>query len=225
MQLLSKNNTKLIKGEKQGWLTLGLSLAPFTMSGKNLCPHASLGCSTACLFSAGRGRFENVKNARMAKAKFFNENQPQFLAQLEKEIALGVKRANKLGQKLAIRLNVLSDIAWERLGIIHKFSDVQFYDYTKNPFRAMQFAAGKLPSNYHLTFSRSETNQEAVINVLNAGGNAAVVFNKLPESWMGKPVINGDETDLRFTDGKNVVVGLIAKGEAKKDKTGFVVMV
>ena len=224
MKLLSKNNSKLLKGEKLGWLTLGLSLAPYTMSGKNLCPHASIGCAAACLFSAGMGRFPNVKAGRIAKAQFFNANQTAFLVQLEKEIAAGVKKAAKLGQKFAVRLNVLSDVAWERLGILEKFPTVQFYDYTKNPFRALQFAAGKMPANYHLTFSRSENNADAVQNVLNAGGNVAVVFRGLlPSTWQGKTVVSGDESDLRFLDLSNVIVGLVEKGLAKKDETGFVV--
>jgi hypothetical protein len=226
MKLLSKNNSKLLKGEKLGWLTLGLSLAPFTMSGKNLCPHASAGCAAACLFSAGMGRFPNVKKARIDKAKFFNDSQPAFLIQLQREIAAGIKRATKLGQKLAVRLNVVSDVAWERLGIFEKFPAIQFYDYTKSPFRALQFAAGKMPANYHLTFSRSENNADAVQNVLNTGGSVAVVFRgSLPATWQGKTVVNGDESDLRFLDNSNVIVGLVQKGLAKKDVTGFVVEV
>ena len=225
MKLLSKNNAKLIKGEKLGYLTLGLSLAPHKMSGVNLCPNASAGCSAACLFTAGMGVFKNVAAARIAKAKFFNTEQATFLAQLETEIAAGIKRAAKLGQKLAIRLNVLSDIAWERLGIIQKFSQVQFYDYTKSPFRALQFAQGKLPPNYHLTFSRSEDNQQAVENVSAAGVNIAVVFagKTLPATYLGKTVVSGDESDLRFLDAKSVIVGLSSKGKAKKDESGFVI--
>ena len=226
MKLLSKSNAKLVKGEKLGWLTLGLSLAPYTMSGKNLCPNATLGCSTACLFSAGMGRFPNVKAARIAKAQFFNNNQSNFLLQLQKEITAGVKKAAKLGQKFAVRLNVVSDVAWERLGIFEKFPMVQFYDYTKSPFRALQFAAGKMPANYHLTFSRSESNADAVQNVLNAGGNVAVVFRgALPAVWQGKKVVDGDKSDLRFLDESNVIVGLVQKGLAKKDKSGFVLEV
>jgi hypothetical protein len=227
MKLLSKNNAKLVKGEKLGYLTLGLSLAPHKMSGVNLCPHASAGCAAACLFTAGMGRFENVAAARIAKAKFFNENPTAFLAQLEKEIAAGVKRAAKIGKTLAVRLNVLSDVAWERLGIIQKFPNVQFYDYTKSPFRALQFTQNRLPANYHLTFSRSESNQAAVELVLNSGGNVAVVFagKTLPATYLGKQVVNGDESDLRFLDEKNVVVGLSSKGKAKKDESGFVVNV
>jgi len=227
MKLLSKKNAKLIKGEKLGYLTLGLSLAPHKMSGVNLCPHASAGCAAACLFSAGMGAFANVAAARVAKAKFWNEKPTEFLAQLRKEIAAGVKRAAKNGQKLAVRLNVLSDVAWERFCIIQNFPQVQFYDYTKNPFRALQFAQGKMPANYHLTFSRSEDNQQAVENVSAAGVNVAVVFagKTLPQTYLGKPVVSGDESDLRFLDAKNVIVGLTSKGKAKKDESGFVVAV
>lgn len=226
MKLLSKNNAKLVKGEKLGYLTLGLSLAPHKMSGINLCEFASKGCAKACLFSAGMGVFADVQAARIAKAKFFNSNKIAFLARLEKEIHSGIKRAKKIGQTLAIRLNVLSDVSWENLGIIQKFPQVQFYDYTKNHFRMIQFLGGKLPANYHLTFSRSESNEIETKNVLVCGGNVAVVFrNSLPQTWQGKKVVSGDESDLRFLDDKNVIVGLVEKGKAKKDKSGFVVEV
>ena len=57
------------------------------------------------------------------------------------------------------------------------------------------------------------------------GMNYAVVFkNKLlPVGYEGYPVINGDSTDLRFLDPKGVVVGLYAKGRAKKSDSGFAV--
>jgi len=224
MKLLSKNNAKLLKGEKSGWLTLGLSLAPGKLSGANLCAWASEGCLAACLNTAGMGIFSNVQAARIAKAKSFVADSKGFVAKLEKEIALAAKRAAKQNQKLAIRLNVISDIAWEKFGIFQKFPQVQFYDYTKNPNRALAFARGEMPANYHLTFSRSESNQSFVEMVLAAGGNVAAVFNKLPETWQGKKVVNGDENDLRFLDEKNIVVGLLAKGKAKKDESGFVVV-
>lgn len=44
-----------------------------------------------------------------------------------------------------------------------------------------------------------------------------------PQNLYGMPVINGDEHDLRFLDPKRVVVGLNAKGDAKYDRSGFVV--
>lgn len=225
MKLLSKNNAKLLKGESFGWLTLGLSLAPGKLSGANLCSWASEGCLAACLNTSGMGAFSNVQEARIAKAKSFVADAKSFVAKLEKEISLGIKRANKQNKKLAVRLNVVSDVAWEKFGIFQKFPQVKFYDYTKNPIRALSFARGEMPENYHLTFSRSEKNQSFVEKVLEAGGNVAVVFDKLPETWQGKKVVNGDESDLRFLDEKNVVVGLVTKGKAKKDESGFVVKV
>jgi hypothetical protein len=98
--------------------------------------------------------------------------------------------------------------------------NILFYDYTKNPNHIKKY----INSNYKLTFSRSECNEATAIDVLNDGGNVAVVFsNELPTEWNGYRVINGDETDLRYFDPINVVVGLKAKGDAKKDKSGFVV--
>jgi hypothetical protein len=56
------------------------------------------------------------------------------------------------------------------------------------------------------------------------GGNVAVVFrNKLPKQWEDRKVIDGDESDLRFKDPQGCVVGLVEKGDAKKDSSGFVV--
>lgn len=154
----------------------------------------------------------------------FIKNRPEFLNQLSKEITLAEKKVKKLQKLLAIRLNVLSDLPWENLGIIQKFPLVQFYDYTKNPLRMKNFLAGKFPPNYHLTFSRSEENQSSVEEIASLGGNVAVVFrNELPEKYLDKSVVNGDESDLRFLDKKSVVVGLSMKGKAKKDESGFVV--
>ena len=59
--------------------------------------------------------------------------------------------------------------------------------------------------------------------------NVAVVFrDKIPKSYKGYEVIDGDDSDLRFLDKfksweTGGIVGLKAKGPAKKDKSGFVV--
>jgi len=113
--------------------------------------------------------------------------------------------------------------------LMQKFPETQFYDYTKSFKRMKAFLNGELPSNYHLTFSCSETNSKVAQLVLSMGGNVAVVFrNQLPSTWNGVEVINGDKSDLRFLDTpqgirrSGVVVGLIEKGLAKKDQTGFV---
>jgi hypothetical protein len=223
MKLLSPNNTKIRKGEKLGWLTLGLSLLPSNLSGKNFCAHASVGCRAACLNTSGMGVFSNVQEARLKKSRFFIEQKEAFLAQLDKEIRAGIKKAKRLGMKLAIRLNVLADLPWENLIDMSAYPEVMFYDYTPNPKRMIAFLQGTMPANYQLTFSRKESNQSIVELVAKMGGNVAAVFaGSLPKSYLGKPVVNGDDTDLRFLDPKGVIVGLVAKGKGKKDTSGFV---
>ena len=223
MKLLSSNNTKIQKGEKLGWLTLGLSLLPSNLSGKNFCSHASIGCRAACLNTSGMGVFSNVQAARLKKSRYFIENRTAFLVQLDKEIRAGIKKATRLGMKLAIRLNVLSDLPWENLIDMSAYPEVMFYDYTPNPKRMIAFLQGEMPANYQLTFSRKESNQSIVELIANMGGNIAAVFaGSLPKSYLGKPVVNGDDTDLRFLDPNGVIVGLVAKGKGKKDTSGFV---
>ena len=221
MKLLA-TNTKLEKGSKLNWNTKGLSLAPANLSGKQLCPHRSAGCEAACLNTAGMGIFSNVQEARINKAKFLIERRADFLAALNKELQLLHKKALK-GEKIAVRLNVLSDLPWHNMIDMSAFPALNFYDYTPNLARMIQFLNGELPANYHLTFSRKENNQAKVELVAAMGGNVAVVFDKLPKTYLGKEVIDGDATDLRVLDPKGVIVGLKAKGKGKKDTTGFVV--
>ena len=221
MKLLA-TNTKLEKGSTLNWQTRGLSLAPANISGKQLCPHRSAGCELACLNTAGMGVFSNVQEARIKKSRLLIEERTRFLYMLEKELANLNKQAGK-GKQIAVRLNVLSDLPWHNLIDISKFQNLKFYDYTPNVKRMIQFLNGELPANYHLTFSRKENNQALVELVANMGGNVAVVFDKLPETYLGKPVIDGDATDLRFLDAQGVVVGLKAKGKGKQDESGFVI--
>ena len=96
------------------------------------------------------------------------------------------------------------------------FADVQFYDYTKVPGRDLGIP------NYHLTFSLAESNEEDAAAELQRGMNIAVVFDGVPSEYLGVPVVDGDESDLRFLDPSGVVVGLKAKGEARGDTSGFV---
>lgn len=223
MKKLLSTNTKLEKGNKKNYVTKGLSLAPANLSGKQLCPHRSAGCEAACLNTSGMGVFSNVQEARINKAKFLIEKREEFLAQLEKELTLLHKQAVK-GKKIAVRLNVLSDLPWHNLIDMESFPLINFYDYTPNPKRMIQFLRGELPSNYHLTFSRKENNQAMCELISSMGGNIAVVFKSLPETYLGKRVIDGDETDLRFLDPKGIIVGLKAKGKGKQDTSGFVIV-
>lgn len=236
-QLLSfDTNAKTVKGQKLGVATAILYLAPFTQAGLgNVCSSASAGCAAACLYSAGRGKFKNVEKARIDKTKLFFASPSAFVDNLKKNVTSMLKKAAKLDMKLAVRLNGTSDLMWERIKgsngktIMEEFADVQFYDYTKHAHRALAFTNGKLPSNYHITFSRSEEekNHKACLDVLANGGNVAMVFDtkkgkELPQKFNGYKVIDGDLHDVRFTDSKNVVVGLRAKGDARKDTSGFV---
>jgi hypothetical protein len=221
MKLLTTANYKTVKGEKLGYLTGILYLAPAKISGYEVCPARSAGCTTACLYTAGMGAFSNVQQARIKKTKQFFEDRDNFLMQLRRDITALVRKAKKTNMTPAIRLNGTSDIEWVRFGIMEEFPDVQFYDYTKVLGRLSHLR----PANYHITFSRSESNQADVETALNLGFNVAAVFNKLPETYLGRPVINGDETDVRFADAKGVIVGLTAKGKAKKDLNNFVIKV
>lgn len=223
MKLLSRYNYKTVKGEKLGILTGILYLAPARLSGYETCPMRSIGCTNACLNTAGMGIFSNVQQARIAKTKMFFEEREKFLPLLKKDITALVKQAKKENFLPAVRLNGTSDIEWTRFKIMEEFPDVQFYDYTK----ILKHLTKDIP-NYHITFSKNEMNDDDCKKALDLGYNVAVVFNtkkgeELPKEWNGYPVYDGDLSDVRFYDPGNHVIGLRAKGEAKKDKSGFVI--
>jgi hypothetical protein len=230
--LFGTQNAKTSKGEKLGFTTYILYMAPEKQNsmGKNVCPKATTGCKAACLFTAGRGRFTNVAKARMNKTEYFLQARAEFMNQVAKEIAKGVKKHG--ADAMCVRLNGTSDIPYENIpvgsykNIMEAFPEVQFYDYTK----VYKRLTSKLPSNYHLTFSRAETleNQLEAKKALELGFNVAAVFKvksgvELPGTYMSAKVVDGDEHDLTFLHGNGVVLGLKAKGDAKKDVTGFVI--
>jgi hypothetical protein len=209
--ILTTNNIKTIKGEKLGYITYIAFLSPFNLNSKgiNICPMASKGCAEACLVGSGNARFEVVRNGRKARTEYFLSNRLEFMYQLKKEIEKAI-RINEGKAIVTIRLNGTSDIAFEKFrvfegkNIFEVFENIQFYDYTKNYHRFDK----ELPKNYHLTFSRSETNHNKAIELLDRGFNVAFVFDKTPTAYMGYRVIDGDLSDLRFADDKNVIVGL-----------------
>ena len=205
-------------------VVLHLNLAPADLSGYNVCPMASQGCKSACLHTAGNPVFQAQKDkGRINRARFYMQNRDKFMTQLTRELVNFVKWCDKNKKIGVVRLNTTSDISWENYNLFEKFPMLQFYDYTKIQKRALKFARGEYPPNYHLTYSLNEDNYDRAVEVLNEGGNIAVVFRKdLPDTFMGKKVVNGDLHDLRYLDPKNVVVGLKAKGKAKTDYSGFV---
>lgn len=225
MKLLGiDTNAKTVKGQDKGYLTAILYLAPADISGYEVCPKRTAGCSEACLYTAGRGAFSNVQKSRIAKTKFYFEHREKFMAQLVLEIQNFIRKANKMNLTPVVRLNGTSDIPWERVpvfsfaNIMEMFPHIQFYDYTK------RYNRKNLPANYHLTFSLAENNLLDACVALQNNMNVAVVFRtpNFPKVYLTRPVVDGDESDLRFLDGHQNIVALKAKGRAKKDTTGFV---
>lgn len=228
--LFTESNPKLEKGESLGYLSFGLHFAPSTISGYQVCASASAGCISACLYTSGHGKFTRTQNARIAKTKRFFEARSVFLADMVKDMYACIRKADRMNLRPAFRLNLTSDIRWETVevqgtrNVMDMFSDVQFYDYTKHSNRR------DIPKNYHLTFSRSESNHDKVTTAFDNDMNVAIVFDTkknapLPTSFWGRRVIDGRVHDLRFLDPKNVWVGLSALGDGKKDTSGFVVNV
>jgi hypothetical protein len=236
MKLLSTGNPKILKGMKQGYNTYILHLAPANLSGHETCPKRTAGCTSACLNTAGRGGMfkkgettNMIQKARIRKTQLFFSNRDEFFHQLINDIELAIKQSARLGLTPVFRLNGTSDLSFEKYSIMgtgknifQLFPQVQFYDYTKILGRKVAHI-----DNYHLTFSAADGNDADVLGAIAQGYNVATVFGMkktepMPETYNGRPVFNGDESDLRFLDPKGVIVGLYAKGKAKKDTSGFV---
>jgi hypothetical protein len=221
-------DSKTIKGEKIGYLTGILYLAPAKTTKYNTCSMAEKAqCAKACLYSAGRGAFNSVQQSRIDKTLYFYESRAEFMSTLFKNIKALIKKAESKGLKPLVRLNGTSDIRWENVPfegatIFEAFPNVQFYDYTKDANRK------DIPSNYDLTFSYSgvATFAPYVEKAQSKGLRMAVVFRKIeniPLTFKGITVVSGDNSDVRHLDDQGVIVGLYAKGAAKRDNTGFVV--
>ena len=239
MNLLTVGNPKVLKGMTQGYMTYILHLAPANLSGYETCPKRTAGCTSACLNTAGRGgmfkKGENtnmIQKARIRKTKMFFEDRITFMNLLVKDIELAIKQSAKKNLTPVFRMNGTSDLSFEKYEVLRNgqtysnifmaFPEVTFYDYTKILGRKISNIA-----NYSLTFSAADGNDADVTKAIAQGYNVATVFGlkktqPMPETYLGRPVFNGDESDLRFLDPKGVVVGLYAKGKAKKDTSGFV---
>lgn len=256
-RIFSTDSAKAIKAQEYGVINGIMYMAPHNAAGVgNLCSHASPACIAACLgMESGQAamRKEGEDNAvtlsRKAKARRFMQSRQAYLEDVAISIAREYVKAGKAGMQFVARLNGSTDIAFEGVKVdvstalakklskimglsfeagiyanmFTLFHMIQFVDYTKNPNRFIR----KLPANYHLTFSRAENNERVALDLLSRGINVAVVFDKLPETWNGFTVINGDMHDLRHLDprgAKGFVIGLLPKGrKAKKDSSGFVV--
>ena len=208
--------------------TYAIYLAPAKTSGYNVCSHSTPECRMGCLNTSGRAGIElfsgltMISSARIKKAKLFNEETAFFMQWLIAEIKVYRAKAKRDNYFLSVRLNATSDINWQNVyvegqNIFNIFPDVNFYDYTKNPFKFEN-----KPLNYHLTFSFTGRNEELSKELLSKGFNVAVVFNvkhesELPKQFLGYQVINGDLTDYRISDAKGIIVGLKWKRIANRE--------
>jgi hypothetical protein len=245
-----ESNPKVAKNGKMDVLTAPMHLAPYNLSGFQVCAQASAGCAAACLHTAGNPVHMAQKDAsRKAKTVAYFKERDAFMAVLFFEIAAHARKAKALGMECGVRLNATSDLPWEcrKLNVngtdvflMDYFPEVQFYDYTKITKRAIAFAKGGMPRNYHLTFSKNEDNDLDCIKVLEAGVNVAVVCSlpvyktakatgSLPYPYDTPDAIDGDAHDYRPFDGDRrgnirggLIVALKAKGDAKRDTSGFV---
>lgn len=225
--LLSKgtSNAKTVKNEIPSFI---LYLSPFTTNNKgiNICPNASPGCVSSCLFTAGfAGVYHSVNEARQRKTEYYLSDKKAFCGQLYTEL----KRISDKGIKTAIRLNGTSDLDFiaiikNQIGMdVLNLPNLIFYDYTKIIGKAIKYKGLK---NYFVTFSRSEKNEKDCLAALNSGINVAVVFDHkkdMPKKYLNTNVVNGDSSDIIMINNNGVILGLKAKGKAKKDITGFVV--
>jgi len=224
-------SSKIAKGLKYDEMTFILYLAPAKMSGYEVCPMRSEECTAACLNESGHNRIDihdnTINKARIAKTKLFFKQRDFFMRWLQDEIIAAKKKAAAAGMKFSVRLNGTSDLSPEQFhlngkNILEIFPDVQFYDYTKVPKRIQ---LTKKYSNYDVTFSYSGTNGVDCMNALLQDVRVAVVFEELPESFWGYPVIDGDAYDMRYLD-DTVIVGLKYKKVRNKldqEKSKFVI--
>jgi hypothetical protein len=226
--LLSKGSTNA-KTSKNPETTYILYLAPYTQNSKkiNICPKASAGCSASCLFSAGRGAFSNVIQSRVNKTEYYLHDKEKFILQLAGELVKINKKASKETNQTLIRLNGTSDLDFVYLlkkyanFDISNYNNLHFYDYTKILGKVKKYIDHK---NYTLTFSRAEDNEAETIQALKIGSNVSAVFSgDLPKTYKGFTVVDGDKTDSEMLAFKGLILGLKAKGKARKDTSGFVI--
>lgn len=245
-RLLTSSNPKTNKGRSAGYWTFILHLSPARVAGFNTCPMATAGCKAACLNTAGRGGImagrgilteqdvlagvhNEIQKARIRKTRAFFLDRERFMDVLARDIAKAIRVARAKGYTPVFRLNGTSDIRWESIpcngaaSVMAAFPDVQFYDYTKIANRK------HVPANYALTFSLADGNDAQAATALANGLNVAAVFRDkatvekhIAGGFMGFPVFGGDDSDLRFLDPANHVIALYAKGNARKDQSGFV---
>lgn len=225
-------SSKIAKGLKYDEMTYILYLAPADRSGYEVCPMRSAECTAACLNESGHNKIDihenTINKARITKTKLFFEQRKFFMSWLQDEIRSAQKKAAAAGKRFSVRLNGTSDLSPEQFhldgkNILELFPEVQFYDYTK-VHKRIQLT--KKYSNYDITFSYSGENILQCMDALQKGTRVAMVFEEVPESFLGYKVIDGDAYDMRYIDEESVIVGLKYKqvrNKLDKAKSKFVI--
>ena len=215
---VAKSEKSLIGGEKIRILSLSL------MPDDEICPARNIAeCAEDCLRSSGRGIMQNVIDGRQARTNLWHSDRDAFLSTLKRELHNFIRLCGKQNVVPVTRLNVLSDIPWENyLDFEDEFRALFSYDYTKLPARL-----GKTPSNYRLMFSYSKADgfQNQVKRALEHRVPVTAVFRGgLPSQFLGRPVFDGDISDLANLEQVDSVIGLRVKGhQAKKSESPFII--
>lgn len=213
------NGAKHKKAYKYNEMVYTIYLAPAKLSGYEVCPGRSIGCTKACLNMSGMNtmsmRDEYINKSRIKKTRLFMEQREFTVRWIMEEIKNAKKNALLKGMDFSIRLNNTSDISPEefyimegdnKFNLLELFPDVNFYDYTKVPERVELLK--KYP-NYDLTFSYNGENMDICKTMLENNVRVAMVFNKkVPNVFIGYNVVDADRYDMRYKDPRNVIAGL-----------------
>ncbi len=214
---VNNGKSRLVKvggNTKIGFEAATLSLSAGAIAENGLCVNSKT-CESICVVNAsGRGRFNSVRHARDTMTTFLLNEPEAFGAILKRDLLSCVKRGVEF-----VRLNVNSDVAFEKIFPWLAEINIKMYDYSKRINRV-----GQVMPNYKVTYSVTQFTAESVIRrILAKGNNVAAVFavkkHDTPDNWRGMPVLDGDITDVRYTDLPGHIVGLSAKGKLKGLKT------
>lgn len=228
----------------------GISLAPAKRSGaRNVCPAATAGCIAACvLWFAGRTVTAVVRAAAIARTMLLHYSPAVFHTRLDREIEAQERAADAIGARSFVRPNAASDEDYSP-SIAARHPRTTMYDYTKVRQRVRDYIAGKLPGNYHVSYSVHEHSAFAdVAEFLRGGANVVVVvdsyywgpskrYGTLPAAveFVGPNgesltvgAVDGDVADIRTPefDGRGNAVCLRLKSQSNRVKahareTGF----
>lgn len=213
----TKQSAKMMASFRHNVNTYCVYLAPYNLSGRNVCPMGEH-CAPHCLNESGHNKIEKfsskntIEKSRIKKTNLFYDDRETFMKLLIYEIAKEQRYAISHGMDFAVRLNGTSDLSpvaykYNGMNILEIFPTIQFYDYTKVPNR---FNLLSVYQNYDITFSFDGYNWDDCEYYLKRGGKVAVVFESkvFPTSFKGFPLVDAHDYDMRYLDPKGHVCWL-----------------